>query len=92
MVGRMERDERAAWIRTTGPDEWSDGLARLFDGARDPASGDVDNVLLVHSLAEDSLRAHLELYRVAMRPTPGLSKTDRELVALVVSGLNGCHY
>lgn len=86
-----EDDERA-WIETVDPRDWSGDLADLRQPATDPVTGRVDNVLRVHSLAADSLRAHLEVYRVAMRSTPGLPKVDRELVALVVSKLNGCHY
>ena len=81
-----------AWIETVPPAEWTGPLGELRGPATDPASGEVDHVLGVHSLSADSLRAHLELYRVAMRPTPGLPVVDRELVALVVSKLNGCRY
>ncbi len=33
-----------------------------------------------------------ELYTAAMSGTRGLRKVDRELIALVVSGINECHY
>ena len=33
-----------------------------------------------------------ELYRAAMRGTRSFPKVERELLALVVSGLNGCRY
>ena len=32
------------------------------------------------------------LYTSAMTGTPGLPKLEREMIALVVSRLNGCHY
>ena len=44
----------------------------------------------VHALNPDSLRTHFEMYVGAMhRPSP-LSRAERELVAVVVSRLNGC--
>ncbi len=46
----------------------------------------------VHSLHPAGLRAHFELYRAVMRGTPTLPAVDRELIALVVSQRNGCHY
>ena len=81
-----------AWIETLDEGEAQGRLAELYAGAVDPASGRVDHVLRIHSLAPEGLAAHLALYRHAMRGTPGLRKVDRELLALVVSQANGCHY
>lgn len=67
-------------------------LASLYQGLVDPESGRVDEILQVHSLSARSLRAHLAVYKVAMVDTVGLPKVDRELVAYVVSRINGCHY
>ena len=49
----------------------------------------LDNILQIHSLDPASLRAHLALYRNAMTGTPTLPKVDRELIGVVVSGING---
>jgi alkylhydroperoxidase family enzyme len=38
------------------------------------------------------MRVHWELYREVMTGTRTLPKVDRELVALLVSLLNDCHY
>lgn len=86
------KGEGGAWIEMKGPDEWDPEFGELMEGTRDPETGEFDNVLMVHSLSSDSLRAHLALYRVAMRGTRGLPKVDREMVALVVSKENHCHY
>ena len=40
----------------------------------------------------DGLRGHLALYGAVMRSTPSFPKVEREMIALVVSQLNGCHY
>lgn len=81
-----------AWIRTIPADAWDGELGGLKDDCADPRTGAVDHVLLVHSLHVAGLAAHLAVYRAAMTGTPGLRKVDRELVATVVSQLNGCHY
>ncbi len=81
-----------AWIPAPSPEESSPQLASLLAAEADPETGEVDEILRVHGLDPQGLQAHLALYRAAMRGTRGLRKVDRELVALVVSRLNGCHY
>lgn len=81
-----------AWIRTISEEEAEGELAEIYARFVDPAHGGVDNILKVHSLGVEGLRAHLAVYQSAMRGSAGLRKVDRELVAVVVSQLNGCHY
>ena len=93
-----------AWIRTLTEAPGDDGdngddgddesaeLAELYRQARDPRTGAVDHIMSVHSLHPAGLAAHLALYTAVMRGTRTLPQVDRELVALVVSGLNGCGY
>ena len=80
-----------SYIRTIDESEASGELDDLYKRGRNP-DGSVDNVLKVHSLNPESLRAHLEVYIAAMhRPSP-LSRAEREIVATVVSRVNGCEY
>jgi alkylhydroperoxidase family enzyme len=81
-----------AWIETIAEDAADGELAELYAAARDPEFGRVDAILTIHALHPAGLRAHLELYRAVMRGSAGLPKLDRELIALVVSRLNGCGY
>lgn len=81
-----------AWIRTIGEDDAGVELSELYARVVDPESGRVDNVLSIHSLAPEGLRAHWALYRSAMRGSKGLRKVERELIAVVVSAANDCHY
>ncbi|MFT5048789.1 MAG: alkylhydroperoxidase family enzyme [Chlamydiales bacterium] len=67
-------------------------LADLHARSVDPVSGRVDDILRVHSLHPEGWSAHLALYGAVMGGTPGLRKVERELIALVVSRQNGCHY
>lgn len=77
------------WIETDPEDE---DTAALLASQADPNTGRTDRILAVHGPKGEGLRAHLALYRSAMRPTRGLRSRDRELLALVVSLENGCHY
>ena len=67
-------------------------LARLFKAAADPYTGRLDNVLKVHSLRPDTLDGHLRLYRAAMHGDVGLSRREREAIAVAVSAANECGY
>lgn len=92
-MAEIEGDpEPVAWIRTVEPAAADEALRDLYAGVTDPATGRLDNIMRVHSLHPEGLRAHEAVYRAAMRGTAELRKVDRELIALVVSGINGCHY
>ena len=80
------------WIETVDEQDATGVLADLYQAMRDPVSRNVDNILKVHSLHPEGLKAHFAVYRAAMQGTRGFSKAEREMVALVVSKLNGCHY
>lgn len=67
-------------------------LAELYGPMIDPSYGRVDHILQIHSLHPEGLRTHWELYREVMKGTRTLPKVDREMIALVVSVINDCHY
>ncbi len=81
-----------SWIDGVGPEDADGALAELYEKARDRVSGEVDNILRVHSLHPRGLAAHWNLYTAVMAPTRSLPKAEREMIALVVSTLNDCHY
>ncbi len=81
-----------AWIDVPDDRTWEGELAALRPEVVDPGYGRVDNILGIHALDPASMRAHLELYRQAMRGTATLPKVDREMIALVVSAANDCEY
>lgn len=80
------------WIDAPHEDTWDEDLADLRDEVRDPKLGRVDWIMRIHALDPASMRAHNTLYRQAMTGTASLRKVDREMIALVVSKVNDCHY
>lgn len=54
--------------------------------------GKVSNILKVHSLNPDAMGSHLELYMSVMFGKSGLSRAEREAIAVVVSANNDCAY
>jgi len=81
-----------AWIDIVPDDGWTGDLEALYAEVVDPTYQRVDHIMAVHSLNPRGLHAHNELYRSAMRGTGTLRKVERELIALVVSLENHCHY
>jgi uncharacterized peroxidase-related enzyme len=54
--------------------------------------GLVPNVLRAYSFDEAKLRAFMGFYNELMLGDSGLDKLEREMIAVVVSALNRCHY
>ncbi len=54
--------------------------------------GKVSNILKVHSLNPEAMQDHLDLYMTIMFGKSGLSRAEREAVAVVVSANNDCAY
>jgi alkylhydroperoxidase family enzyme len=80
-----------AWIRVIPPQEATGELAEQYKRLQD-RDGALDNILTVHSLNPASLRTHYDLYKCAMFGSSELSRAQREMVAVVVSVTNRCHY
>ena len=71
-----------AFIRYVPPSE-----LRAEERVADP-----DHILQVHAVHPAVMRMHFDLYRELMhRPGP-LSRREREVIAIRVSGLNHCRY
>ncbi len=84
--------DKRAWIETVEEADASAKLLELYEKARDRRLDVVDNIMRVHSLRPDSLGDHLALYVTTMRKPSGLSRVEREMIAVVVSSINECHY
>lgn len=81
-----------AWIETIREDEWEGRLSEVYPQVVYRQTGRADNILQIHSLNPSGLAAHHALYTSAMAGTGTLRKVEREIIALVVSSLNQCHY
>ena len=80
-----------AWIRKVDESEATGKLAELYAKYTEPWGG-VDNVLAIHSLNPRSMEGHFDLYKVLMRGKSELDRIQREMIAVVVSKTNQCHY
>ena len=80
-----------AWIKIISEDEAQGKLKEYYNRYAEP-TGEVDNILKIHSLNVKSLKTHYDLYAHLMRGRSDLSRTEREMIAVVASVANRCHY
>lgn len=84
--------DKRAWIHVIPEDEAEGELKTLYEHEFDSEKQGTDNILAVHSLNPPTLRAHADLYHTVMHAKSPLSRSEREMVAVVVSAINKCHY
>jgi uncharacterized peroxidase-related enzyme len=80
-----------AHLRLIEVDEATGELRLEYDAAIGRA-GKVFNIVKAMSLNPAVLNAAMGLYRAIMFGPSELSRADRELLAVVVSNANDCHY
>ena len=80
-----------AWIRMVEDREATGLLAELLEAAKQRA-GKVFNILRIQSANPRVMRRSIELYIETMRGRSPVSRAQREMLAVVVSQANDCHY
>jgi uncharacterized peroxidase-related enzyme len=80
-----------SWIKEIEVSEADGKLAEMYAQLL-KQRGKVSNILKVHSLNPAALEGHLELYMTLMFGKSGLSRLEREAIAVVVSASNDCAY
>ena len=80
-----------SWIKEVDISEAEGKLAETY-AALIEKRGKVANTLKVHSLNPDAMSNHLDLYMTIMFGKSGLSRAEREAIAVVVSASNDCQY
>jgi alkylhydroperoxidase family enzyme len=80
-----------AWIEVVPEDEAKGRLKDLYDKYKEPWGG-VDHIVSIHSLNVKSMKTHYDLYAHLMRGRSDLSRAQREMIAVVSSAVNRCHY
>jgi uncharacterized peroxidase-related enzyme len=78
-------------LRLIEVDEATGALRQEYDAAV-ARTGKVFNIVKAMSLRASVLKRSMELYRVIMFGSSGLTRQERELLATVVSRTNECHY
>ena len=84
-------DEALTWLRVPDEAELSPEVLELWQPSLEKL-GFVPNVLRLYALRPDNLVAWNAWYEVAMKGESGLTKAEREMIAVVVSVANDCAY
>jgi len=80
-----------AWIELVAPEDAEGALKRQYDAAVKRA-GRIWNVVRLMSPNPEVLKASMFLYSKIMHGPGELSRPVREMLAVVVSRTNECHY
>ena len=80
-----------SWIEEIEVDEADGKLAEMYAELNE-RRGKISNILKVHSLNPQAMSDHLDLYMTLMFGKSGLSRGEREAIAVVVSATNECEY
>lgn len=65
---------------------------QAYFGKCEDKLGMVPNVLKAYAFDQEKLRAFMAMYNDLMLADSGLSKLDREMIAVAVSAVNRCYY
>ena len=80
-----------AWIETIDESRADGRLARIYDATKTRA-GRVYNIIKVQSQNPAALQGMMQLYQAASLGESPLTRVQREMLAVVVSRTNDCHY
>lgn len=84
-------DDRVTALDLPAAAPLPDDVAAYFAKCRDKL-GLIPNVLRAYAFAPEKFRAFSQFYNELMLGPSGLSKLEREMIAVVVSAVNRCHY
>lgn len=87
----MTTDDRTTALDLPMADPLPEATQKYFDICQDKL-GLVPNVLKAHAFDIDKLNAFTGLYNELMLGDSGLTKLEREMIAVVVSSINRCWY
>ncbi len=79
------------WIRTVPYEDATGILKNEYDAAIKRA-GRIFNIVSLQSLRPRAMRASIRLYAELMHAPSGLTRAQREAIAVVASKAQGCHY
>lgn len=87
----MQDDTQVTALDLPMVDPLPEPTQRYFDICEEKL-GMIPNVLKAHAFDVDKLNAFTALYNDLMLADSGLSKLEREMIAVVVSSINRCYY
>ena len=90
-MSNPQLEERISLFPVPPEEELPEGLRKLFGKAREKL-GFVPNVFRVYSYRPERMSAWFAHFKALHKPTENLNSAEREMIAVVVSMVNGCLY
>ncbi len=87
----MAEKKPPAWIEVIPEADAEGDLADVYAQNMERWGG-VDHIIKIHSLSVPAMQAHVQLYRTAMYGKSPIRRPEREMIGVVVSAINQCHY
>jgi len=82
-----------AWIQLVDPNDAEGKLKELYDRAAQTGGGNIGPMIRAGSLNPDALEGRMQIYRALMYGrVSSLSRVEREMIAVVTSVANKCHF
>ena len=91
VYGGEHKGAKMSWIEVIGEGEAEGELKDIYTALKEKR-GKVANIMKIHSLNPASMRAHMDMYVTLMFGKSGLTREEREMIAVSVSSANGCDY
>jgi alkylhydroperoxidase family enzyme len=85
------RENVVSWIKEINVEESDGKLKEVYDRILERTEN-IANILKVHSINPEVLEPHLDVYERVMFGESNLSRSQREMIAVVVSSANACDY
>ncbi|MEE8348073.1 MAG: carboxymuconolactone decarboxylase family protein [Acidobacteriota bacterium] len=83
--------EDIAWVATVPLDKATGYVKNLYEGFR-KQRGWIPNILRSTTIRPDLTRGWVPLFNTLMYGPSGLTRAQKEMIAVVVSAGNQCHY
>ncbi len=88
---KADQLNRVAWIRTVAETEATGYVKNIYEGFK-AQRGWIPNILKSTTIRSDLTRGWVTLFNTLMYGPSGLKRAQREMLAVVVSAVNHCHY
>ena len=87
----MSDDQKISYLSVPDRDEVPESVTKLWDKSEE-AMGFVPNVFRTQALNSDQFLAWWKYFNLLVNKDGYLSNAEREMIGVVVSGINGCTY
>jgi len=80
-----------SWIQIVEVTDATGKLKQVYKEIEEKR-GKISNIMKIHSLNPDAMKKHMDLYLALMFGSSGLTREEREFIAVTVSVINNCKY